>query len=111
MKRISLVLALVLAAVVAPLSLSAQRSPVRGHIVGEDGKPLAGADIVLVNKENGQKFTMKTDKKGDFLNIGVVLGVYRMTVSKEGKTWQSVEMRSSKKSTSPRPRKSPGRRR
>ncbi len=85
MKRISLVLALALVAVLAPLSSSAQRVTVRGHVVGEDGKPLAGADIVLVNKDNGQKFTMKTDKNGDFINIGVALGVYHLTVNKDGK--------------------------
>jgi len=85
MQKISLVLALALVAVLAPLSSSAQRVPVRGHVVGEDGKPLAGADIVLVNKDNGQKFTMKTDKNGDFLNIGVALGIYHLTVNKDGK--------------------------
>jgi tetratricopeptide (TPR) repeat protein len=72
-------------AVLAPLSLSAQRSPVRGHVIGEDGKPLAGAEIVLVNRDNGQKFTMKTDKKGDFINIGVTLGIYHLTVNKDRK--------------------------
>ncbi|HYN14213.1 MAG TPA: tetratricopeptide repeat protein [Terriglobales bacterium] len=85
MKRISLVLALALAAALAPLSAVAQRSPVRGHVVGDDGKPLAGADIVLVNKDNGQKFTMRTDKNGDFVNIAVALGVYHLTVNKGGK--------------------------
>ena len=85
MKRFSLVLTLALLAVLAPLSAMAQRVPVRGHIVGEDGKPLVGADITLVNTENGQKFTMKTDKNGDFMNIGVAFGVYRMTVTKDGK--------------------------
>lgn len=85
MKRTFLVLTFSLMAVLAPLSLSAQRLPVRGHVTGEDGKPLAGADIVLVNKENGQKFTMKTDKNGDFVNIGVALGVYHLTVNKDGK--------------------------
>ena len=85
MQKIALVLAVALAAVLAPLSSSAQRLPVRGHVTGEDGKPLAGADIVLVNKDNGQKFTMKTDKNGDFVNIGVALGVYHLTVNKDGK--------------------------
>jgi tetratricopeptide (TPR) repeat protein len=65
--------------------LSAQRLPVRGHVVGDDGKPLAGAEIVLVNKENGQRFAMKSDKNGDFVNIGVALGYYHLTVNKDGK--------------------------
>jgi tetratricopeptide (TPR) repeat protein len=77
---------------VTPLSLLAQRSPVRGHIVGADGKPLVGADVVLVNKDNGQKFTMKTDKKGDFMNIGVVMGTYTMTVIKDGQVVHTEEI-------------------
>ena len=85
MKKISVVLALALLTALAPLSLFAQRLSVRGRVVGEDGKPLVGADIVLVNRDNGQKFTMKTDKSGEFINIGVALGFYHLTVNKEGK--------------------------
>ena len=85
MKRIFLVLALALVAVLAPLSSSAQLATVRGHIVGEDGKPLVGAEILLVNKDNGQRFTMKSDKNGDFINIGVALGYYHLSVNKDGK--------------------------
>jgi len=84
MKKIFLALTLVVA-LVAPVSVLAQRVTVRGHVTGDDGKPLAGADIVLVNKDNGQKFTMKTDKNGDFVNIGVTFGSYHLTVNKDGK--------------------------
>ncbi|MGO9441880.1 MAG: carboxypeptidase-like regulatory domain-containing protein, partial [Terriglobales bacterium] len=84
MKKLSLLLTLVVA-LVAPVSVLAQRVTVRGHITGDNGKPLAGAEIVLVNKDNGQKFTMKTDKNGDFVNIGVTFGAYHMTVNKDGK--------------------------
>jgi len=86
MKKSLLVLAFAFVAVVAPLYLVAQRAPVRGHVTGEDGKPLAGADVLLFNKDNGQKFTMKTDKSGNFVNIGVTIGMYHMTISKDGKT-------------------------
>jgi tetratricopeptide (TPR) repeat protein len=85
MTKTYLVLTVVLMALLAPLSLSAQRLPVRGHVIGDDGKPLVGAQIVLLNKDNGQKFTMKTDKKGDFINIGVALGIYHLTVNKDSK--------------------------
>jgi len=85
MKRMPTVLALALCMIVVPLSLSAQRAPLHGHVVGEDGKPLAGADILIVNKDNGQKFTMRTDKKGDFINVGVLIGPYKMTITKDGK--------------------------
>jgi len=92
MKTIFLVLALALVAVLTPLSSSAQRVPVRGHVTGDDGKPLAGADIVLLNKDNGQKFTMKTDKNGDFVNVGVTIGIYHMTISKDGNVVYEKDM-------------------
>lgn len=79
-----MLLALALLTALVPLSLFAQRYPVQGRVIGDDGKPLAGAEILLFNKDNGQKFTMKTDKKGAFVNIGVELGSYRITVSKDG---------------------------
>jgi tetratricopeptide (TPR) repeat protein len=85
MKRTSLILVLVMFTALASIAAMGQRMPVRGKVIGDDGKPLVGADIVLVNKDNGQKFTMKTDKHGEFVNIGVALGVYHMTVSKDGK--------------------------
>jgi len=92
MKRISVVLVLALVAVLAPLSSSAQRVPVRGHVIGADGKPLAAADILLVNTDNGQKFTMKTDKNGGFVNIGVILGSYHLTLNKDGKVLYSRDV-------------------
>jgi len=85
MKKVSLVVALALTAVLTPPFLLAQGSLVHGHVLGEDGKPLVGADILLVNRDNGQKYTMKTDKKGDFVHIGVAPGPYDMTLSKDGK--------------------------
>ena len=86
MKKSDLILRLALLAVLFSLPATAQRVPVRGHVVGEGGQPLAGADVVLLNKDNGQKFSMKTDKKGDFINVGVALGSnYHLTVSSGGK--------------------------
>jgi len=84
MKRMFLVL--LLAAVLAPLPALAQRFiAVHGHVIGEDGKALVGADILLVNRDTGQKLTAKTDKKGDFVHIGVAPGNYDLTLSKEGR--------------------------
>jgi Flp pilus assembly protein TadD len=85
MKSIYSLLALAVFTAVVSLSASAQRVTVRGHVVGSDGKPLPDGEIVLSNRENGQKFTMKTDKNGNFINIGVILGNYHLTLTKDGK--------------------------
>jgi tetratricopeptide (TPR) repeat protein len=85
MKKLSLVLQIALLTALFSMPLLGQRLAVRGHVTGEDGKPLAGADILMLNKDNGQKFSMRTDKKGDFVNVGVALGVYHLSVSAGGK--------------------------
>jgi tetratricopeptide (TPR) repeat protein len=84
-----------LATVLLAVSASAQRVAVRGKVIGDDGQPLAGAEIVLFNKENGQKFTMKTDKKGEFVNIGVAFGSYKLSVNKDGKVLYTQDVRAS----------------
>jgi len=84
MKNVSLIL--LLAAFLSLLPALAQRLiGIHGHVIGENGKPLVGADILLVNRDNGQRFTAKTDKKGDFVHVGVVPGLYDLTLSSNGK--------------------------
>jgi tetratricopeptide (TPR) repeat protein len=63
----------------------AQLAPLYGKITGEDGKPLAGATIVMVNNDNGRQYSMKTDKKGEFVAVNIPAGMYHLTISQDGK--------------------------
>ncbi len=65
------------------LSAFAQRVTIRGKVT-EGGKPVPGAEVQLTSKDTGQKYTMKTDKKGEFMNIGISYGQYQLTVSTNG---------------------------
>jgi tetratricopeptide (TPR) repeat protein len=65
--------ALLLSSVSAVAQINAT---VKGKAIGSDGKPIAGATVQMANKDNGRKFTMKTNKNGEFLNIGVAPGKY-----------------------------------
>src|SRR5947209_8923640 len=38
----------------------------------------------MVNVENGKKYTLKTDKKGEYFNAGIQPGNYKMTLVKDG---------------------------
>ena len=78
--------ALVLA-VIATLALpaSAQVSALYGKITGEDGKPLAGATVTIVNNDSSRQYTMKTDKKGEFSGLNIPNGIYHVTISQDGK--------------------------
>jgi tetratricopeptide (TPR) repeat protein len=44
---------------------------IKGKIIGQDGQPMVGAKIELRNLENGQKYNLKSDKKGEFFSIGI----------------------------------------
>jgi tetratricopeptide (TPR) repeat protein len=53
---------------------------IKGKIIGQDGQPMVGAKIELRNLENGQKYNLKSDKKGEFFSIGISSGKYDITV-------------------------------
>lgn len=62
----------------------AQLAPVYGKI-SDDGKPLAGATVTLVNNDSGRQYVMKADKKGEFVAVNLPLGMYHVTISQDGK--------------------------
>lgn len=76
-------LALFLGICAAPLW--AQTGSVRGVAKDENGKPIEGATVNMVNTENGRKTDLKTNAKGEFSSIGVAAGMYTVTLNKDGK--------------------------
>jgi tetratricopeptide (TPR) repeat protein len=63
----------------------AQRSAIQGTIT-QDGKPLEGAEVLFQgDQESGAKYTLKTNKKGEFFSMGIRTGMYDVTISKDGK--------------------------
>jgi tetratricopeptide (TPR) repeat protein len=58
---------------------------VKGVCTDEEGKPIAGAEVRLVGTENGRKYTLKTNAKGEYFSIGIQSGKYRYSLVKDGK--------------------------
>jgi tetratricopeptide (TPR) repeat protein len=56
---------------------------VQGTVVDAQGQPVEGAQVTIVGKESSRKFQLKTDKKGEFFQIGVPSGGYTVTVEKD----------------------------
>jgi tetratricopeptide (TPR) repeat protein len=83
MRNRGLVVAVAAFVLLSVASAFAQRVAIRGKVT-EAGTPIQGAEVQLYNKENGQKYTMKTDKKGEYMNIGIQYGVYDLTVLVNG---------------------------
>ena len=55
---------------------------VKGTVKDLDGKPVADAIVVWANVENGQKYTIKTNKKGEYFSLGISTGKYNVTLYK-----------------------------
>jgi tetratricopeptide (TPR) repeat protein len=53
---------------------------VKGVCKDVDGKPLADAVVIYANQDNGQKYTLKTNKKGEYFSLGIASGTYTVTL-------------------------------
>jgi len=71
--------ALLLALLLAP-SVIAQNARVTGQVMDREGKPWAGVTIAI-KSETGQILTVKTDKGGNYTQIGLRPGVYTFTLT------------------------------
>jgi len=53
---------------------------VKGTAKDVDGKPIADAVIIYANQDNGQKYTIKTNKKGEYFSLGIAPVTYQVTL-------------------------------
>ena len=74
--------ALVMALVLASPALA--QSVVRGRVVDAQGKPIPDAVIVFEAQDANRKMQTKTDRNGEFLQVGLQSGAYKVTASKDG---------------------------
>jgi tetratricopeptide (TPR) repeat protein len=64
---------------------SAQTGGLRGKVTDAAGKPVEGATVLIEAKGVTRKLTVKTNKKGEFIQIGLYPGEYKVSAEKEGK--------------------------
>jgi len=76
-----LALAVLLTLSVAP---ALAQSIVRGKVVDAQGKPVDGATVTFEAEGTNRKAETKTDKKGEFLQVGLSSGPWKVTVNKQG---------------------------
>jgi tetratricopeptide (TPR) repeat protein len=92
MKQRLLMVVMVLA--VAALCVSPVFAQATGSVKGSckdlDGKPIAGANLEWVNADNGRKYNLKTNGKGEYFSLGIEPGKYKVTLSKDGKQLDQV---------------------
>ena len=60
------------------------QSVVRGKVVDAQGKAVADATVLFEATDANRKTQTKTDKNGEFLQVGLSSGSYKVTASKDG---------------------------
>jgi tetratricopeptide (TPR) repeat protein len=78
--------AVVLACAAVAVPASAQTGMIKGKVIDAQNKPVEGATVTLQQVDTNSKFQLKTKKNGEYMQIGVPPGNYKVTVEKDGLT-------------------------
>jgi len=76
--------AMVLGLAALTVPAAAQTGQVRGKITDAEGKPIDGAKVTIQQVDSNAKFEVKTKKNGEYMQIGLQPGQYKITAEKEG---------------------------
>jgi len=66
----------------APPSFAQNAGSVKGVCKDTDGNPIADGVVVFANQDTGQRYTLKTNKKGEYFSLGITSGSYNVTLYK-----------------------------
>jgi tetratricopeptide (TPR) repeat protein len=86
----TLIRRITLAALVAATALwaapaAAQTGQVKGKVVDAKNQPIDGAVVTIEMTEGmNRKYEVKTNRRGEFIQIGLQPGVYKITATKDG---------------------------
>lgn len=82
-KHSALVLFVILAlGLCVPPAFAQASGTVKGLCKDPDGKPMVDAVLVWMNTDNGQKYTLKTNKRGEYFSLGISPGKYNVLLYK-----------------------------
>ncbi len=74
----------------ATQSFAQASGTVKGVCRDAEGKPIPGAVVEWRNLDNGRKYTLKTNGKGEYFSLGIDPGKYEVTLTKDGKQIDKV---------------------
>jgi tetratricopeptide (TPR) repeat protein len=77
-----LVFVLLLLGLCVPPGFAQASGTVKGVVKDAQGNPIEGAIVVWANQDNGQKYQIKTNKKGEYFSLGIAPGTYTATLYK-----------------------------
>jgi Flp pilus assembly protein TadD len=80
-----LLLRVLLALIVLAFALpAAAQNMVIGKVTDVKGQPVEGATVTIEQPSSGRKYESKTNKNGEYTQVGLIAGAYTVTVTKEG---------------------------
>ena len=82
--RMLAICAVVAACAAVAVPASAQTGMIKGKVIDAQNKPVEGAAVTLQQVDTNSKFQLKTNKNGEYMQIGVPPGNYKVTVEKDG---------------------------
>ena len=82
-RRTLMIAAMAIAVAIAAAPASAQTGQVKGKVVDAKGQPVEGAKITLLNQQTNRSLETKSNKKGEYIQVGLSPGKYRITASKD----------------------------
>jgi tetratricopeptide (TPR) repeat protein len=65
-----------------PVFAQGASGTVKGVCKDAQGNPIADGIVIYTNQDNGQKYTLKTNKKGEYFSLGITPGSYLVTLYK-----------------------------
>src|SRR5581483_6620749 len=68
-----------------------QTATVKGVCKDAQGNPITDAQVTWHNDDTGRTFKLKTNKKGEYFSLGIDVGTYTVTLSKDGKQLDQVK--------------------
>ncbi|HZQ92554.1 MAG TPA: tetratricopeptide repeat protein [Terriglobales bacterium] len=84
MKRHSALIVLLALALCAAPMWAQFTATLKGVALDREGKPITDGVVEAVNMESGQKYSLKTNKKGEFFTLGIQPGKYKITLYENG---------------------------
>ena len=82
---VMMALTALVAALCAPAGLAQLTGSVKGVCRDMDGNPITGAIVEYLSQDNGRKYQLKTNNKGEYFSLGIEPGKYTVTLTKDGK--------------------------
>ena|SRR6266540_3186322 len=81
-RRTLLICALAFGLAIVAAPAFAQTGQIKGKVVDAQGNPVDGAKIVLYNTQTNRSLETKSNKKGEYIQVGLSPAKYKVTASK-----------------------------